>query len=443
MMFRRTRLTVVAVAALGLLLAGCGGSHDMDDMGMASPSGTSGASAADAMFAQMMIPHHRQAVEMSTLAETRASSPEIKELAAEIKGAQQPEIDQMTAWLEEWGMPVMSGMDAMGEHGSHGMSGMLTDEQMQQLSDAQGPEFDRLFAEFMILHHEGAIDMAEDVVDSKDPRVAALAAAIITTQAEEIAQMRAFLDGPANAAEGDASASPSVVELSTALDHVHAAVYVDGRLLVGTHTGVADVDATSGEVSRRGASRDDFMGLAGSSDLLVASGHPGAGSTLPDPVGLIRSADGGQTWEAVSLTGEIDFHALARDGDRVAGSATAGELLYSEDAGASWTTIAQGEFTSLAWFGERLWIADGSTLSTWMPGDDAPAPVAGAAGFLVAAATDGSLLWVLQPDGSLLASRDGTAWTPAGSVSEAAALAASPSAAYVVTPDRVQVIPAP
>jgi uncharacterized protein (DUF305 family) len=177
-----------------VLLAGCGGSHDMDDMGMASPSSTTGASAADAMFAQMMIPHHEQAVEMATLAETRASSPEIKELAAEIKSAQQPEIDQMTAWLEEWGMPVMSGMDAMGEHGGHGMSGMLTDDQLQQLADASGPEFDRLFAEYMILHHEGAIDMAEDVVDSKDPRVAALAAAIIKTQAEEIAQMQAFLD---------------------------------------------------------------------------------------------------------------------------------------------------------------------------------------------------------------------------------------------------------
>ena len=442
-MIRRTRLTVVAVAALGLLLAGCGGSHDMNDMGMASPSSTTGASAADAMFAQMMIPHHEQAVEMATLAETRASSPEIKELAAEIKAAQQPEIDQMTAWLEEWGMPVMSGMDAMGEHGGHGMSGMLTDEQLQQLANAQGAEFDRLFAEFMILHHEGAIDMAEDVVDSKDPRVAALAQAILTTQAEEIAQMRAFLDGPANAAEGDASASPSVIELSSALDHVHAAVYVDGRLLVGTHTGVAEVDANSGQVTKRGASQDDFMGLAGSSDLLVASGHPGAGSTLPDPVGLIRSTDGGETWETVSLTGEIDFHALAIDGDRVAGSATAGEILYSEDGGASWTAIAQGEFTSLAWFQGQLWLADGSTLSTWVPGDAAPAAAADAAGVLVAAATDGSLLWVLQPDGSLLASADGISWTPAGSVSEAAALTASPDAAYVVTPDRIHVIPAP
>ena len=442
-MIRRTRLTVIAVAALGLLLAGCGGSHDMDDMGMATPSGTSGASAADAMFAQMMIPHHEQAVEMSTLAETRASSPEIKELAAEIKSAQQPEIDQMTAWLEEWGMPVMSGMDAMGEHGGHGMSGMLTSEQMQQLADAQGAEFDRLFAEFMILHHEGAIDMAEDVVDSKDPRVAALAQEIITTQAEEIAQMRAFLGGPANAAEGDASASPSVVELSTPLDHVHAAVYVDGELLIGTHTGIAAVDPSSGQVSERGPSQDDFMGLAGSADVLVGSGHPGAGSTLPDPVGLIRSADGGETWETVSLTGEIDFHALAMDGDRVAGSATAGELLYSEDAGASWTTIAQGEFTSLAWFQGQLWIADGSTLSTWAPGDSALTPAAATPGVLVAASTDGSLLWVLQPDGSLLTSADGVAWTLAGSVSEAAAIAASPSAAFVVTADRVQVLAAP
>lgn len=441
-MIRRTRLTVVAVAALGLLLAGCGGSHDMDDMGMASPSSTTGASAADAMFAQMMIPHHEQAVEMSTLAETRASSPEIKELAAEIKAAQQPEIDQMTAWLEEWGMPVMSGMDAMGEHGGHGMSGMLTDDQLAELEAASGPEFDRLFAEFMILHHEGAIDMAEDVADSKDPRVAALAAAIITTQAEEIAQLQAFLDGAGTAAEGDASASPSVIELSSALDHVHAAVYVDGRLLVGTHTGVVEIDPSSGAVTPRGTSRDDFMGLAGTAELLVASGHPGAGSTLPDPVGLLRSSDGGRTWETVSLTGEIDFHALAIDGERIAGSATAGELLYSEDAGTSWTTIAQGEATSLEWFAGRLWMADGSTVSTWAPGDGAPRVNPEVAGLVMAAATDGSLLWLLQPDGTLLATEDGVAWSPAGSLPEAAYLAASPEVLYAVTPERIYVVPA-
>jgi uncharacterized protein (DUF305 family) len=439
-MIRRTGLTLLAAAALGVLLAGCGGSHDM---GMASPSSTTGASAADAMFAQMMIPHHQQAVEMSTLAETRASSPKIKALAAEIKEAQQPEIDQMTAWLEEWGIPVMPMDEAMSEHGGHGMSGMLTDDQMQQLADANGPEFDRLFAEFMILHHEGAIDMAEDVVDSKDPRVAALAAAIIKTQADEIAHMQGFLNGSSSAVEGDPSASTSGVALSAPLDHVHAAVPVDGGLLVGTHTGVVRVDVVSGAVTPVGTSRDDFMGLAGSSELLVASGHPGEGSTLPDPVGLLRSTDAAETWSTVSLTGEIDFHALAVDGDRIAGSATTGDVLYSEDAGATWTAIAQMEATSLAWFDGRLWIADGVALSSWAPGAAAPVDAGGGAAVLTAAVSDSSRLWALLADGTLVTSTDGVSWEEAGGVSSAGALAASPEAAYVVTPQQVSVFPAP
>jgi len=442
-MIRRTGLTLLAAAALGVLLAGCGGSHDMDDAGMMSPSSTTGASAADAMFAQMMIPHHQQAVEMSTLAETRASSPEIKELAAEIKGAQQPEIDQMTAWLEEWGIPVMPMDEAMSEHGGHGMSGMLTDDQLQQLADASGPEFDRLFAEFMILHHEGAIDMAEDVVDSKDPRVAALAAAIIKTQADEIAHMQGFLNGSSSAVEGDPSASTSGVALSTPLDHVHAAVPVDGGLLVGTHTGVVRVDVVSGAVTPVGTSRDDFMGLAGSSELLVASGHPGEGSTLPDPVGLLRSTDAAETWSTVSLTGEIDFHALAVDGDRIAGSATTGDVLYSEDAGATWTAIAQMEATSLAWFDGRLWIADGVALSSWAPGEAAPVDAGGGAAVLIAAVSDSSRLWALVADGTLVTSTDGVSWEEAGGVSSAGALAASTEAAYVVTPEQLSVFPAP
>lgn len=439
-MIRRTGLTLLAAAALGVLLAGCGGSHDM---GMASPSSTTGASAADAMFAQMMIPHHQQAVEMSTLAETRASSPKIKALAAEIKEAQQPEIDQMTAWLEEWGIPVMPMDEAMSEHGGHGMSGMLTDDQMQQLADANGPEFDRLFAEFMILHHEGAIDMAEDVVDSKDPRVAALAAAIIKTQADEIAHMQGFLNGSSSAVEGDPSASTSGVALSAPLDHVHAAVPVDGGLLVGTHTGVVRVDVVSGAVTPVGTSRDDFMGLAGSSELLVASGHPGEGSTLPDPVGLLRSTDAAETWSTVSLTGEIDFHALAVDGDRIAGSATTGDVLYSEDAGATWTAIAQMEATSLAWFDGRLWIADGVALSSWAPGEAAPVDAGGGAAVLIAAVSDSSRLWALVADGTLVTSTDGVSWEEAGGVSSAGALAASPEAAYVVTPEQLSVFPAP
>lgn len=160
---------------------------DGDHMGNSAGSGS------DVMFAQMMIPHHQQAVEMSILAETRASSPEIKALAAEIKQAQQPEIDLMTVWLNEWDVPVMSGSEAMGEHGGHGMAGMLTDEQLADLANSSGAEFDTLFAEYMIDHHEGAITMAEAVQDSKDSRVAALAQTIIETQRAEIDQLKAFL----------------------------------------------------------------------------------------------------------------------------------------------------------------------------------------------------------------------------------------------------------
>lgn len=193
-MFRRTRLTVVAVAALGLLLAGCGGSHDMDDMGMASPSSTTGASAADAMFAQMMIPHHQQAVVMADLAQTRASSPVITDLAARIRAAQQPEIDLMTGWLQQWGVPVLSEQEAMASHGGHSMSGMLTPEQLDELAAASGAAFDRRFAELMIAHHQGAVEMAREVVGSANPQVASLAGEIIDAQQAEIGELQAFLD---------------------------------------------------------------------------------------------------------------------------------------------------------------------------------------------------------------------------------------------------------
>lgn len=445
--FTRLSTLAVSVVAGALLFTACGGSHDMSSMDTVTPSSTTGATAADAMFAQMMIPHHEQAVVMATLAETRAASPEVVDLAAEIKGAQQPEIDQMTAWLNEWGVPVMSGMDDMGGHEGHGMSGMLTKDQLSQLEDASGPEFDRLFAESMIEHHVGAIDMAEDVVNSQDPRVAALATEIITTQQVEIDQLRAFLERQGSTAKGDAPASPFSITLSSSLAHLHAAVYVDGRLLVGTHTGVAEIDPVSGAVSNRGASQDDFMGLTGSAELLVASGHPGMGSALPDPVGLLRSTDGAQTWETVSLTGEIDFHALAIDGDRIAGAATTGELMYSADGGVTWEGMGVAEVLSLAWFDDQLWTSDGQAMMMWTPGDSMghgegmPHSMDGGRGALLAASPDGSRLWTLRADGTVAHSVDGEIWVEAGSVTEAAALAASEDAAYVVTPDRIQVIP--
>jgi uncharacterized protein (DUF305 family) len=140
-------------------------------------------SAQDIMFAEMMIPHHEQAIEMSDLALATSQDPEVLALATQIKNAQAPEIDQMKSW----------GGSHMGSHAGHMMDGMLTDEEMQMLSKAMGKEFDRLFLEGMIKHHEGAIEMAEMVVDSTNQEVSTLANAIIATQKEEIQSMKELL----------------------------------------------------------------------------------------------------------------------------------------------------------------------------------------------------------------------------------------------------------
>jgi len=143
----------------------------------------------DVMFVQMMIPHHSQAVELATLAEANTTTPAILDLAARIKGAQQPEIDTMTAWLTSAG----SMMDG---HGAHGMSmpGLVSDADIAVLEQATGAEFDALFLAHMIQHHEGAIDMANDVLaTTMNDDVMALATAIVAAQTAEIAEMTGLL----------------------------------------------------------------------------------------------------------------------------------------------------------------------------------------------------------------------------------------------------------
>lgn len=149
---------------------------------------------ADVTFAQMMIPHHEQAVDMATLAQTRANDPELKQLAQDIRDAQEPEIATMTDWLRQWGQPT-----AMpGGHGGHGpdtMPGMMTDAEMAELEAASGVDFDRMFARMMIAHHNGAIQMSRNVMaQGSNPDVKALAETIEQTQSAEIATLQAILD---------------------------------------------------------------------------------------------------------------------------------------------------------------------------------------------------------------------------------------------------------
>jgi uncharacterized protein (DUF305 family) len=194
---RRALLSVAGGVAVLVLAAGCGGNDKGGmDHGKGSNSTQTGGSTgtfndADVSFAQNMIPHHQQAVEMATLAETKATNPQIKKLAADIKGAQQPEIDLMTGWLKAWGKPVTPA----GGHGGHAMPGMMSEPEMTTLKSASGADFDRQFARMMIAHHNGAIDMAREVqAKGCDPQVRKLAVDIEKTQSAEVATLQKLLD---------------------------------------------------------------------------------------------------------------------------------------------------------------------------------------------------------------------------------------------------------
>ncbi|CAB4635393.1 unannotated protein [freshwater metagenome] len=148
---------------------------------------------ADVMFAQMMIPHHEQAIEMSDIAldPTIGVVQGIRDLATQIKAAQDPEIMQMTQWLSDWKQPLTA--DEGVDHSSM-MSGMLTAEELSELGTLRGAAFDGRWAQAMIAHHEGAIQMAQDVLkDGKNPAVLALANEITTSQNGEIEVLRGYL----------------------------------------------------------------------------------------------------------------------------------------------------------------------------------------------------------------------------------------------------------
>jgi uncharacterized protein (DUF305 family) len=174
---------VALVLAVGACGAGDGSSH-----GGGSAATATGVEA-DVQFAQMMIPHHEQAVEMADLAlQNDTASQDVKALAGQIRAAQDPEIQTMKGWLSQWGARESTGpMD-------HGSGGMMSDDDMTALREASGKEFDNRWLEMMIEHHEGAVTMAEDVLDTTaDAEVEKLATAVVEGQEKEIATMKGML----------------------------------------------------------------------------------------------------------------------------------------------------------------------------------------------------------------------------------------------------------
>lgn len=221
----RRLLLGVPVLGLALSLASCGGNGTSGTgmPGMSAMASAPGASASGSMpgmatyppvtpgpaasgpkndtdvtFANDMIPHHGQAVQMVDMVLAKTGNSEVKALAERIKAAQTPEIATMSGWLKGWGQAVpdpyapmagMSGMTGM----SH--SGMMSDEQMAKLHGATGVAADKAFLTLMQAHHRGAIDMAKtELAQGANPEAKKVAQSISTSQTAEIAEMKKLLD---------------------------------------------------------------------------------------------------------------------------------------------------------------------------------------------------------------------------------------------------------
>lgn len=191
-------LAIGTIALAGIALTACAPTTDHSGMPGMSPGASApatgdaqgSANAADAMFATMMIDHHhQQAIDMSdTLLAKTGVDARVVDLATRIKEAQTPEIAKMRGWLADWGMP-----SATAGSMSHG-DGMMSDADMAALEAAPGAEAGKLFLQQMIVHHEGAVDMARtEKADGADLLAVALASAIIDAQTAEIAEMKSLL----------------------------------------------------------------------------------------------------------------------------------------------------------------------------------------------------------------------------------------------------------
>jgi uncharacterized protein (DUF305 family) len=199
-----TSKRMILLAAGGLvalvLSAGCSSSDSADEhtghamtasaSATASAPGAQSRNDADVAFAQHMIPHHQQAVEMSDiLLGKQGVDPRVSELATQIKSEQGPEIDQMQQWLTEWGTPAMPDHGDM--PGMPAMQGMVSEQDLTTLRNTTGADAARLYLTQMIAHHEGAIAMAQtEIKDGQYPAAVELARTIVSAQTSEIDTMK-------------------------------------------------------------------------------------------------------------------------------------------------------------------------------------------------------------------------------------------------------------
>ncbi|MCV7075771.1 DUF305 domain-containing protein [Mycobacterium szulgai] len=216
-MRRRLLITTAAAGAALLTLTACGASGNQagssttvarSSGASSSPAATSAHNGEDVMFAQHMIAHHQQAIQMSDIIQAKQGiDARVIDLANQIKAAQGPEIQQMQTWLTQWGqpttmpssMPSESTMPGMPSHssmpGMTGTEGMMSEQDMRALQNAQGVDASKLFLTQMIQHHQGAITMAQNEIKSGQYSPAiGLAHSVVTNQQQEITTMQTILN---------------------------------------------------------------------------------------------------------------------------------------------------------------------------------------------------------------------------------------------------------
>ena len=185
------------------------GAPGQDSRNLTSDEATRLASAsytsADVRFMQHMIVHHQQALEMARLAQDRTNDEDVVTIAGKIDAGQEDEIAFMRGWLTDRGEPIAAPMHGM-QHGEHSarqdhvmMAGMASPAQVAELKSAKGADFDRLFLTLMIAHHEGAVEMVEDLFEqpgsAADPALFQFASDVENDQTTEIERMDAVLAG--------------------------------------------------------------------------------------------------------------------------------------------------------------------------------------------------------------------------------------------------------
>lgn len=198
---RTTRLRIVAAVtalATAAAVSACGNSsrdertdHEQTATSAAA-EGAAAHNADDVMFAQMMIPHHQQAIELVTLTETNADNQQLRTLANDMLKEQAGEIQVFRGWLEQWRAPEEP------DHAGHGatMPGMIDAATVERLKTLRGADFDKLWLQSMITHHQGAIEMAQaEIATGQNPDASTVARSIVASQQAQIDRMNQMLKG--------------------------------------------------------------------------------------------------------------------------------------------------------------------------------------------------------------------------------------------------------